>query len=244
MFQQPLPARAKRRIGPPAIQSSALFDWRARFGIDALSGQIGDFVRPATTTAIDAAGQTITVPYGRPAYEWRDLDGDGVRERLVLLCDTNDAMLWPVEFQLQPWRMVLEFVHEGHEPTGALVHMGDDAGNGPSFTIRSSGGMYRVTFDDGVGSPVYSAMTGSPSVGQHVILVADLKANGSVQLRQSIAGGAMVAGTPSGTATLPAALSQPTLRLNAYGTTGAKGAYMRCTIFPGLPTLEDALVML
>lgn len=72
--------------------SSLLFDVRAtdvaRFGaLVSRSGETGTLTRASPASLVDGAGRPMTVGYAFPRVDMLDLDGDGVRETVVLVLE-------------------------------------------------------------------------------------------------------------------------------------------------------------
>jgi hypothetical protein len=74
-----LPGSPARRDRTPRRVSDCLFSWHAASAtLDSDQGVTGVFARAATLASVsDGAGSTYTAPHSLPAWEMRDLDGDG-----------------------------------------------------------------------------------------------------------------------------------------------------------------------
>lgn len=192
------------------------WNWIFRgLSLDALSGQAGTLTRTTTATGTDSYGASYTAVHSQPTAHYvagRALAG--------LLLGTNDTLAWTVNVLPQASCGMVRFIENGSlASAGAGVfYLGLDAGTGARLYIDSSGTQYRITHHNGTSS-VTSTLSGTaPVAGDLVELRWRLKADGTVQLWQSINGGAETAASASGTLTLAAAWGGTTLRLNSVGT--------------------------
>jgi hypothetical protein len=167
MRAQTFPARAARATSAPTLRSRAFFRWQAkRRSLDALTGQAGTLVRASVSTALDSNGDTITVPYGRPRWEWRDWSGSGDADTIGLRMTTDD-LTWPVAFLPAAMTVMVEGCELGTlADSGALVYLGNDGQTGARYLIESSGTYYRATLNDGASTNTVTLATAAPAEGQ------------------------------------------------------------------------------
>lgn len=219
------------------------FHWRAAGGLlRSLNGTDAVFVRAATTTVFDSAGVSNTMVNGQPAFEWVDLDSDGVRETPVLVLDTNDRVYWPLLYLPQAMTVYVRFVEAGTISTlsDRVLQIGAAGGTAPLLKIESSGTFYRATHDNNDGSAVTSTLAAAPTAGQRVELRLVLGATGTVLLGQSINEGTESVTSTSGVNTLGAAWTDTRLYLNSINASNVgTNKFRDVKIMPGVRTLAQ-----
>ncbi|GAB1340877.1 hypothetical protein [Gemmatimonas sp.] len=237
---------------PLELRSRLLAHWRAHdLTLHAeLTGLTGVLTRAATGTATDSNGTTYTAVNAQPRWDWRDLDGDSVREAVGLLMGTGDRLVWSdggTALSLIPKAMAfsLEFVETGGVTTSsaANLYLGNNGVTGARFFLDATGTYYRLRHHNGT-SEVTVTLAVAPTAGQLVRLRGQLYADGSVQLWQQINGGVETATARSGANTLAATWGAGSafLRLNALGSGNASTAcYLQLKLAAGLPDLATLL---
>lgn len=105
-----------------------------------------------------------------------------------------------------------------------LISVGTDAD--PRFFVSQlgGGGVYAAVHRNLAGSQVQSTLAAAPAYGQEVEVLATIAASGSVQITQSVAGGAPSTASASGALALESAWSGLRLYLNS-GSGGTVGAF-------------------
>lgn len=223
-------------------RSRCLVSFDARFGLlETLRGDAGTLTRTATHTAVDANGVTYTAADAAPLWEAIDI-GSGQRDALGLRMDTDE-----VTFPVAPPPAALTWFVEFTQISGksGAFYLGNDGQTGARWWIDASGGNYRVSHNNGSVTRS-STLSATPSPGDRIRLAAQLLADGSVRLHQSINEGAVTSAPLSSDATLAAAWGTGALvRLNRVGSAGAQGGCIlrRLKIAAGVLTLPviDAL---
>lgn len=214
---------------PLSLRSRTLFHFRGSMrSLDALSGQVGTLTRGATGTAIDSFGNSYTAVGVQPRWESRDTNADTVRDALGLFMDTADRLAWPVLFLPSAMGGIMEFVQVATMAlTGTVFYLGNDAGTGARLSVFSTGSNYAIAHVSGV--TVSSTMGApAPTAGDRVRLRFQLSGTGTVQLWQSLNGGAEVASALSGANALAAAWAATAkVRLNSVGSGTATTAWYR-----------------
>jgi len=240
----PIPARAVRRVTGPALQSTALFSWQARFGsLTALTGQVGTLTRASTLAATDSSSTAYTAAFGRQAWGAHDWTGSGTRDTVGMTLGSSDRLSFPINWGPQAFGFVFEFVEVNTRASaGALFSIDDGSGN-PYFAVfaRNANDPYCLEIGNAPSFQAVTLATG-PSVGQRCRLRGLLSSSGTVQLWQSIDGGAESSTAVSGAGGLPTSWGvNPVVRINTVFSASRPGSqlFRRLTIMPGAPTLAQ-----
>lgn len=93
-------------------RSRALVDWSARFcferpdqALDAMTGETATFARATPASGIDFGGRLAQYGHTQPAWEWNDLDADGIREAagITLQPALANVVLWNRDLTNAAW---------------------------------------------------------------------------------------------------------------------------------------------
>lgn len=136
----------------------------------------------------------------------------------VALARGADIYSQPDTAAPQEMTVYAKFVEAGTSAIqGRVFEISDAAAATPNFLAYSSGGNYRAQTNNGT-AQVLSDLAAFPAIGQVTELVARLFGDGSVDIVQSIAGGAETSGAQSASnLPLAAAWSGPLIWLNSGG---------------------------
>ncbi len=211
-----LPSFGVRRTSGPVGRYPFLWLARNLLSLDALSGQVGTLTQGGSVNTTDSFGATVAVLYGQPP--WSYVSGQLVTG--LLLGTSTKTLKWTVNILPQAMCWMIDFVENGGLGTasGGVAYLGIDAATGARVYIDSTGTQYRATYTDGTTTRT-CVMTGTaPTSGQRVRLRLILSATGTIQLGQSINGGAETLPAASAATTLPATWGGTVFRLNAVGT--------------------------
>jgi len=189
------------------LRSQMLLHWRANAGsLSALTGQSATFTRASTASATDANAVSYgPVPNNLPRFTWLDLDG-GTRPYLLTESAESEALAYDYPAPLQALTVGWQGRHPGTMADGSvLVQVGEGAtlANTPLLRVRwnATAGDYSVVHDNGTASVEDAGLTTTPGTDALIRLVAQLYADGSVQIHQSIYAGASWGAGESGTRT-------------------------------------------
>jgi hypothetical protein len=227
-----VPGHAFRRTTTRSTRYPLLWVGRRALSIDALSGQAGVLTQAATVTVTDIPGNTVAVNNKQPP--WSYVSGQLVTG--LLLGTGTKRLEWPFRVVPQAMCGMIDFVENG----GLAVVSGGVWSNG-SATARlwldSSGTQYRMNYSDGTTTRTCTMTGTAPTTGQRVRLRWILSATGTIQLGQSINGGAETLPAASAATTLPAAWTAALAYLNSVGA-GNYGSniYLGCVVMIGNQT--------
>ena len=114
---------------------------------------------------------------------------------------------------------LLAFVERGSLLTsGTLMHIGSaTAATDPRLIVESTGTYYRVIHDNG-STTATATLAVAPSIGDKVEILAQLNADGSVAIYQSINGAATTTASDATTVTVGSAWADTRMYLNSAGT--------------------------
>ena len=250
----PLSGRAVRRVTGPALQSTALFSWQARFAsMNAVTGQTGTLSPPNADTSIDTNFQVYNAAYGRPRWfgygDWNPSPNPLVAG--LYLRSTGDVATWPLEFLPQSLTVLLEGINtNGATPVngGGIFHLGNDAATGNALSVVGTATTFQAVLTTGAGT--VSSTMAEPMGNVRYRVVVQVEDNGTTQrvrIGASLNETAFVWGTWSSTLTRAADFpSGSKVRLNRVGTSGTLGNnfFRRFSVFPGLLTLDQATARL
>lgn len=210
--------------------------------LDAVTGQAATFARTAVTTALDAAGNTRTYGPGQPAYEWSDLDGDGIKEALLKL-GTSDRLYYAYNGVPAAQTFYLDLLE--HTVTGAasgtsLLEVGNAATVGFLSLRRATTGY--VATHDNVASVVTSSVAVTVADGDRVQLCLQLAGTGSITLTVVKNTDAAIVGTPSAAAALAAywwvgGLQRLSIGCDYSGGSRASQGVRRVRLYPGVQSV-------
>lgn len=147
----------------------------------------------------------------------------------------RNADVLPFPFPARPQAMTgyVRFVELGNivESTESrIVQVGASDNTSPFFVLNETDGFYGVTHGNGATS-VRVTLTVAPSIGQIVELVAQLNADGSVKLIQSIDGAAVTETATSSAVVLSSAWSGALLWINGVSTSFVGVSAFRNIVF-------------
>lgn len=192
--------------------------WKARdaLSIDALSGQTGTLTQAATVSVTDSFGATVSVNHTQPP--WSYVSGQAVTG--LRLDTATKTLKWTSNILPQAMCWMVDFVENGGLGTvsGGVAYLGVDAATGARIYIDSTGTQYRATYTDGTTTRTATMTGAAPTSGQRVRLRLILSSTGTIQIGQSINGGAETLPAASAATTLPATWGGTVFRLNAVGT--------------------------
>lgn len=150
-----------------------------------------------------------------------------------------DLVAFQYAFAPQESSGLVRFVELGSAAVvgSGVFYLGNDAATGPRLWIDATGSGYRLVHDNGA-TEVVSTSAATPAMGDAVALRWVLYADGSVELFQSVNGGAETTGGRSAANVLAAAWGGQTLRLNSVGTVDVGlAAYAKCVVDAGVQSL-------
>lgn len=202
------------------------------------SGHVFTLTRAATGTATDSNNVSYTAGYHQPRLEARDWLNLGARQTMGLLMGTADRLHADIVLPIgRDWSWYMELIEVAGD-TG--FYIGNDGVSGGRHLLDKTGGnVYSFIHHDGTSS-VASTAAATVSAGNRLRLRGKSNASGSVQIWQSINGGAEA--TPGASATkTPLAYGTTTrINFNALGT-GAMGSMWlrRFKLMWGSPTLAQ-----
>jgi len=137
-----------------------------------------------------------------------------------------------------PMTIYLRYMELGTIKTNSLglCYLGLAAGTGARLGVYVNAGVYRAHYDNGV-SGVTSDAAEAPVVGDTVEVRVTLRANGQLQIHQSLNGAAETSGAETGALILPAAWGDDRFYLNSIGS-GLSGfaAFHKVRILYGIQT--------
>jgi hypothetical protein len=219
--------------------SRTIAHWRgADVSTRLVSGQLGTFTRGATATLVDTAGAAFTAANAMPRWEPRDWLATGLRTHMGLLMGTADRLTWTADWRPRALAFLVEFVENGTRTgSGTVFAVSNAADSGARLVLASNGTNYGLTHHNGTAGLTVTLSGAQAATNDRVTVRGYLYADGSVQLWQSLNGGAETFTARSAANALAAAWGAAALlRLNATGT-GAGGAawYRRLKLVPGNP---------
>lgn len=148
----------------------------------------------------------------------------------------DSPLVFPFAFAPQVSTFYAKFVERGtsFDNSARILEIGDGAAN-PRFVVyHSSGGVYRA-FHETPSNNVASVLAAGPSFGDTVELLAVLNADGSVQISQSLNGGAATTAAATAALLLRSAWVAAFLRINDSGT----NAFQILRVAAGVKTMAD-----
>ncbi|MBY0490632.1 MAG: hypothetical protein K2R93_12390 [Gemmatimonadaceae bacterium] len=234
-FGVPIPASplesVSRCLFHLAVQS---IEWDPSTGaIIAESGHTGLLTRAATASPIDINATTYTAQYHQLAFEVRPFLNPGTRDTAMLLMGGSDVLPFAAQFLPTQLCGLAEFVET--TACGFRFSISNAAVSGASLVIDASGGVYRITHNNGSAS-VSASMGSGTSAGDRIQLYWSLDSSGVVQLWQTKLGVGQTtsgaSGAPSGglAAAWPASTN---IYVNSNGTgTVGQMAFRRLKMLP------------
>lgn len=206
------------------------FVWRAReLSLTPKTGQTPTNSITTAATVTDSFSATMSTI--RDVPPWSYVAGQTCVG--LLLGGSSRYVQW-LSFSLIPQAMniLVEFVENGGlgVASGIVLYLGNAGVSGARVWIDSTGTQYRVSYTDGTTTRTCTMTGTAPTNGQKVQLRVILSSTGTVQLGQSINGGAETLPSASAATTLPAAWSGTVLSLNA----GGGGANTSNNIYTGI----------
>ena len=232
---------------PRAVRRSRFgFDWLARFCLEqsdqalaAITGETATFTRNAASGGNDAAGGIFAHAYAQPAFDWEDLNADGVRETAGLFLDGNSSLYFA--YNATPalrtlWIDVTDFLATGANNGTRIIEVGNSGSAGAYLTIRRAAGGYDAVHYNG-SATVTATVTCTVVAGDHIRLRVSFAANGSVTLAVTQNASAEVVGSATA-ANAPAAVwnaARVTFGA-AYGGTSNSGTFFVVRDIPGAQT--------
>ncbi|MGV3707614.1 MAG: hypothetical protein ACO1Q7_02155 [Gemmatimonas sp.] len=160
-----------------------------------VSGVEAEFSRAATSTVdVDNVNWgTIALGYHQPSFEPKSFYIAGQTQKAMSLrLGSNDRLRFPALFLPQPFGFFFEFLHGTPASGEVLVSISNNAATGARWWISWSGGYWRVNYHNGTTS-TSATLAVAPINGQTVQLwgyFTEISGNNSVQIFQSINGGA------------------------------------------------------
>jgi hypothetical protein len=133
-----------------------------------------------------------------------------------------ESMYFPIEEDVLPVTIYARFIEAGNLKTssGRILQISDSGNSNPKILIDSNGTYYEAAWYDGSGTTRTSTLSAAPSIGDVVELRATLKADGKIQIHQSINGASETSASESAALALPAAWSGGRLYLAGIATSG------------------------
>lgn len=211
-----IPALAFRRTTTRAGRHPLLWTARAALSVDALSGQVGTLTQAGAVSTTDTSGGTVSVNQAQPPWSYV-----AAQTATGLLLGTGTkGLAWPLNILPQAMCWMVDFCENGGlaVASGGVAYLGNDGATGARIYIDSTGAQYRVTYTDGTTTQTVTMTGTAPTSGQRVRLRLTLSASGTIQLGQSINGGAETVPAASAATALPAVWTGTTGRLNSVGT--------------------------
>jgi len=203
-------------------RSQLILHWRAHLlTLDPITGQTDTFTATASGTAVDVNGTTWTAKHSIPRWTW-----DSGDEECALRMTSRDQFYWAMNVLPQEMTVYVKFVEQGTRTTAdaRLFHLGHQTAvaTDARFYVDSTGTQYRVVHDNSSAERT-ATVTGSPTAGQSVEILAQLEADGGVAIEMSIEGATATTASDGTANTLAAAWAGPYLHLNgvAAGNQGA-----------------------
>jgi len=251
----PLSGRAVRRVTGPALQSTALFSWQARFGsLNAMTGQSGTHNPTSQQNGIDTTQLSYLAAYDQPRwYDYQAWSPEPTSRVVGLLMRNlgDDVVTWPLTFLPQSLTVLLEGINtNGATPVngGGIIHLGNDAATGNALSVVGTATTFQAVLTTG-GGTVTSTMA-EPMGNFRYRVVVQVEDNGTTQrvrIGASLNETAFAWGTWSSTVTRAADFASGSkVRLNRVGSSGtlSNNFFRRFSIFPGLLTLDQATARL
>lgn len=187
-----------------------LFDWcPSDLSLLARSNQTGASRRTTGTTAFDSNGVSYTVQPYAPAWDWLDLDGDGIRETVGAKIQ-GDGLYFDWDWVPGASTTWIDFVE--HTPVNTtvdtrLLEFGDSGSAGAYWTVKRIMGGYEVIHYDGAAA-VTATIPLTPYDGDRVTLRIVTDATGAVTIYAAINGAAETYGAASAAQAFPAAFNR------------------------------------
>lgn len=217
-----------------------MFHWRAAdLSLAPITSQTGTLTTSGTATASDVNGTSWTAVVGQPRWHW-----DSGESRPTLRMTSRDQLYWALNILPTAMTVYVEFIEQGTRTGSAsdkILHIGHQTTESTDarFYIDTTGSQYRVSHDNGTTNR-QATVSGSPTTGDRVEIIATLEADGGVQIEMSI-DGATATTASSGTAnTLQSAWAGPYLHLNGVGSSNQGSSdFMTVKIAHGDRTLAE-----
>lgn len=195
-------------------RSALMFHWRAARGLlTPLTGQTPTFTATTTGTADDVNGTSYTAVHSQPRWHW-----DSTQERPALRMTSRDQLYWALNIIPVEMTVYVEFIEQGTRTGSAgekILHLGHQtsATTDARFYIDTTGSAYRVSHDNGSANRQVT-VSGSPTTGDRVEILARLQADGGVEIEMSIDGATATTNSAGTANTLQSAWAGPYLHLN------------------------------
>ncbi len=229
-------------VGDLDVVSRCIGHFRAAdLSLNLVNGQVGTFSRGATATQTDTAGvASFTAANAMARFEPRDWANAGTRGQMGLLMGTSDRLTFVADWRPRSFAVAMEIIEAGTVgiASAALTSVSVDTLTGARVAIDSTGTYYRIRAHNGT-TEVTATLAIAPTAGQRVRIRAQVYADGSVQLWQSINEGAE---TFTARSAANAFAGSPTWgvgakwRLNSYGTGNGGSMWLRrAKLVPGIP---------
>jgi hypothetical protein len=195
----------------------------------------------ATQAATDSDGVSYTATAAMPAWEARDLDGDGDREAIGLRMGTSDRLTCttPPIFTAHSGR--LDFIETGAISTSGatLFAIANDTVAGVRLWIDTDATYYGVNWNDGSTTRT-ARLTVAPTTNDLVALSWTLATDGALTVTQRINNGGDTIAVAAALTLATAWGTAARMRLNSRGDTEnpAQGWYRRLLIVPAQLDLD------
>ena len=211
-----LPGIGYRRSAVALGRHPLLWVGRHALSVDAVSGQTGTLTQAGAVTVTDSFGTTTSVLHTQPP--WSYVSGQTVTG--LLLGTSTKRLEWSLNVLPQAMCWMIDFVENGGLGTasGGVAYLGNTGATGARVYIDSSGTQYRAIYTDGTTTRTCTMTGTAPTSGQRVRLRLILTSSGTVQLGQSINGGAETLPSATAATTLPATWGGTVFYLNSVGT--------------------------
>ncbi len=210
------------------------------------TGHVGRLTRGSTAAFVDQAGGSMTAVHAEPRWEPRDLDGDSLRESMGLLMGTSDHLVWQsvgggIGFRPGALAGEIRFIETGArtDSTATLFAICNDAVTGCRLFIHANGSYYVASWHDGTNGRSAVLSAGQPQPGDYVVLRWQWYPNGTIQIWQSINGGAETTTLNNTALTIPGAWGTgAVMRVNRRGASAnfAEAWYHSIKMVRGEPT--------
>lgn len=137
-----------------------------------------------------------------------------------------DSFYWDYTPAPQGMMAYVRFIESGTvSAAGRIIHIGNAGGSGAQYMIYVAAGYYTAYHHNGT-SVVTSTLAAAPSIGATVELIALMDTDGTVQIIQSINGGAVTYGARSAALAPPSAWGDTRLWANSQGTSGLGAVWL------------------
>lgn len=216
--------------------------WRAAdFSLEAISGQDGVFTRAGTNgQGDDSEAVSYTAVHSQPCWH---VDASLGLPVLRMRDTEGDQLYFPFKVTPREMTVYVAFMEGGTRGTAnaILFQIGHltTPGTDPRFLVEGTGTQYQVVHDNGTTART-AAVSGSPSTGDLVEIVARLQADGGVEIEMSINGAAASTASAGTANTLQTAWAGTYLHLNGVGTANQGDAdFLEVKVGPGIRTFDE-----